>query len=75
MKGRPVKHSLTLKGHRTSVSLEDLFWQEFRRIARENNKTINALASEIDVSREPEVGLASSIRVFVLEHCLSSRDA
>lgn len=75
MKGRPVKHSLTLKGHRTSVSLEDLFWQEFRRIARENNKTINALASEIDVSRDPEVGLASSIRVFVLEHCLSSRDA
>ncbi|WP_094035941.1 ribbon-helix-helix domain-containing protein [Antarctobacter heliothermus] len=75
MKGRPVKHSLTLKGHRTSVSLEDLFWQEFRRIARENNKTINALASEIDVSREPEVGLASSIRVFVLEHCLFSRDA
>ncbi|ASP22103.1 ribbon-helix-helix domain protein [Antarctobacter heliothermus] len=57
------------------MSLEDLFWQEFRRIARENNKTINALASEIDVSREPEVGLASSIRVFVLEHCLFSRDA
>ncbi|SNS49784.1 ribbon-helix-helix domain-containing protein [Antarctobacter heliothermus] len=74
MKGRPVKHSLTLKGHRTSVSLEDLFWLEFRRIARENNKTINALASEIDVSRDPEVGLASSIRVFVLQHCLASRD-
>ncbi|WP_417205471.1 ribbon-helix-helix domain-containing protein [Antarctobacter sp.] len=73
MNGRPVKHSLTLKGHRTSVSLEDLFWQEFRRIAREKNKTINALASEIDVSRDPEVGLASSIRVFVLTHCLSSR--
>ncbi len=75
MNGRPVKHSLTLKGHRTSVSLEDLFWQEFRRIARDKNKTINALAAEIDVSRDPEVGLASSIRVFVLEQCLSSRDA
>ena len=74
MNGRPVKHSLTLKGHRTSVSLEDLFWQEFRRIAREEGKTINALAAEIDVTRDPEVGLASSIRVFVLKRCLVSRD-
>lgn len=74
MSGRPVKHSLTLKGHRTSVSLEDLFWREFRLIAREEGKTINALASEIDVNRDPEVGLASSIRVFVLERCLSSRE-
>lgn len=75
MNGRPVKHSLTLKGHRTSVSLEDLFWTEFRRIARENGQTINALAAEVDVNRDPEVGLASSIRVFVLQHCLTSRDA
>ena len=33
MTGRPVKHSLTLRGHRTSVSLEEDFWREFRRIA------------------------------------------
>ncbi|MGB0670781.1 MAG: ribbon-helix-helix domain-containing protein, partial [Rhodospirillales bacterium] len=33
MSGRPVKRSLTLRGHRTSVSLEDVFWDEFRRIA------------------------------------------
>ena len=74
MSGRPVKHSLTLKGHRTSVSLEDAFWREFRRIAAEDGKTINALAAEIDVERDPDVGLASSIRVFVLERSLSSRD-
>ena len=36
MNGRPQKHSLTLRGHRTSVSLEDAFWYEFRRIARPN---------------------------------------
>ncbi len=72
MSGRPVKHSLTLKGHRTSVSLEDLFWREFRRIATEDGKTINALASEIDVARDPEVGLASSIRVYVLNRALKS---
>lgn len=66
MSGRPVKHSLTLRGHRTSVSLEDLFWLEFRRIATARGQTINGLASEIDALRG-DVGLASAIRVFVLE--------
>ena len=37
MSGRPVKRSLTLKGHRTSVSLEDEFWQAFRDIARKKS--------------------------------------
>ncbi|GGF72320.1 Ribbon-helix-helix domain-containing protein [Mameliella alba] len=75
MSGRPVKHSLTLKGHRTSVSLEEEFWREFRRIAREDGLTINALAANIDVDRNPDVGLASSIRVYVLQRALASRDA
>ena len=66
MSGRPIKRSLTLKGHRTSVSLEDEFWRAFRDIAQEQNKPINALAAEIDVIRDPETGLASAIRVFVL---------
>ncbi len=72
--GRPVKHSLTLQGHRTSVSLEDVFWREFRRIAAEDGKALNALAAEIDAARDPETGLASSIRVFVLERALASGD-
>lgn len=66
MSGRPVKRSLTLKGHRTSVSLEDEFWRAFREIAQEQGKPINILAAEIDVARDPETGLASAIRVFVL---------
>ena len=66
MSARPQKHSLTLKGHRTSVSLEPEFWDAFRRIASEDGKPISALAAEIDVSRDPDVGLASAIRVFVL---------
>lgn len=66
MNGRPVKRSLTLKGHRTSVSLEDEFWRAFREIAQVKGMPINALAAEIDISRDPEVGLASAIRVFVL---------
>lgn len=64
--GRPVKHSLTLKGHRTSVSLEDVFWKEFRRIAADRDQPLNALASEIDAARG-DIGLASAIRVFVLK--------
>ena len=67
MTGRPVKRSLTLRGHRTSVSLEDAFWQAFRDIARQEAKGINELAVEIDEARAPDVGLASAIRVFVLE--------
>ncbi|WP_298848428.1 ribbon-helix-helix domain-containing protein [uncultured Ruegeria sp.] len=66
MSGRPVKRSLTLKGHRTSVSLEDEFWRAFRDIAHEQDKPINVLAADIDVGRDPETGLASAIRVFVL---------
>ena len=65
---RPVKRSLTLRGHRTSVSLEDAFWRAFKDIAAEKDMPINVLAAEIDVSRDPETGLASAIRLYVLAH-------
>ncbi|MDQ2089008.1 ribbon-helix-helix domain-containing protein [Marimonas arenosa] len=65
---RPVKHSLTLRGHRTSVSLEEDFWQAFRAIARDRGQPINALAAEIDEARDFDTGLASAIRLFVLRH-------
>lgn len=67
---RPVKRSLTLRGHRTSVSLEDIFWDEFRRIADQDGKTINGLAAEIDEGRG-DIGLASALRVYVLERALA----
>jgi predicted DNA-binding ribbon-helix-helix protein len=66
MSGRPVKRSVTLKGHRTSVSLEDEFWQELRTLASENSQPINALVAEIDANRGLETGLASAIRLYVL---------
>ncbi|MCC5999805.1 MAG: ribbon-helix-helix domain-containing protein [Pararhodobacter sp.] len=65
MQERPRKHSLTLQGHRTSVSLEAEFWQAFRALARRRGQPINALASEIDAARGDQ-GLASAIRVAVL---------
>ncbi|SDD80254.1 ribbon-helix-helix domain-containing protein [Ruegeria marina] len=62
----PVKRSLTLRGHRTSVSLEDEFWRAFREIAQARGLPINVLAADIDAQRDPETGLASAIRVYVL---------
>ena len=66
--GRPVKHSLTLKGHRTSVSLEREFWAAFRSIAQAQRVALNELAAQIDTDRGVDSGLASAIRVFVLQH-------
>jgi len=68
MSGRPVKHSLTLRGHRTSVSLEAEFWVAFREIAAARGQALNTLAAEIDEIRPPDSGLASAIRIFVLNH-------
>ena len=64
--GRPTKHSLTLRGHRTSVSLEDEFWSAFREIAARDGRAINELAADIDEARGTDTGLASAIRLFVL---------
>ncbi|SFP56039.1 ribbon-helix-helix domain-containing protein [Tranquillimonas alkanivorans] len=66
MNGRPRKRSLTLRGHRTSVSLEDEFWSAFRDIAAAQRRPLNDLAAEIDESRGTECGLASAIRLHVL---------
>ena len=71
---RPKKHSLTLKGHRTSVSLEDEFWAAFVEIANDRGVGINALANEIDAARGTDAGLASAIRVFVYRHFRGESD-
>jgi len=67
MSARPVKHSVTLKGHRTSISLEDEFWIEFRAMAAQKGMPINALVAEIDADRGLDTGLASAIRLYVLK--------
>ena len=65
MSARPRKHSLTLRGHRTSVSLEDEFWSAFRDLAARRGLAINELAAEIDEARG-DIGLASALRLSVL---------
>jgi predicted DNA-binding ribbon-helix-helix protein len=73
MTARPRKRSLTLRGHRTSVSMEDAFWDEFRRIAEARGRSVNDLAAEIDAERVMTSGLASAIRVFVLGEVKAGR--
>ena len=66
---RPKKRSLTLRGHRTSVSVEDRFWLAFCAIARDRDLAINELAAKIDEGRDSETeGLASAIRDYVLRY-------
>lgn len=72
MNSRPRKHSLTLRGHRTSVSLEDEFWDAFRDIATAEGRAINDLAAQIDEDRGADCGLASAIRLFVLRRLRGS---
>ena len=71
MSTKPKKRSLTLKGHRTSVSIEDKFWEEFCKIAYRKKISVNDLASELDANRElNSVSLASLIRNLVLADLL-----
>ncbi len=61
------KRSIAIAAHRTSVSLEDGFWQALHDIAVTRGMTVPALVAEIDSSRQPEVNLSSAIRLAVLD--------
>ena len=64
----PRKHSLTLGGHRTSVSLEDAFWAGLRELAAARGMGMNELAREVDATRPPDTGLATALRLAVLAY-------
>ncbi len=59
------KHSVLLRGHRTSISLERIFWQGLMAAAAEERLTVNALVARIDEARTGN--LSSAIRVFLME--------
>jgi len=68
------KRSVTIAGHRTSISLEDAFWDELVRMAETRGMSVNALVGEIDASRVRAMqdgrdtgGLSSALRLAVLE--------
>ena len=63
---RVVKRSLSISGHRTSVSLEEIFWSELRAIAEQRAQSVASLVAEVDAARG-EANLSSALRVFVLQ--------
>jgi predicted DNA-binding ribbon-helix-helix protein len=67
MKSRVVKRSIVLGGHKTSVSLEDNFWEGLKEIVGERRTSLTALVGQIDAQRE-HGNLSSAIRLFVLAH-------
>lgn len=76
MTTRPIKRSLTLHGHRTSVTLEPEFWEAFARLAAAEGMSLNALAAAVDDERaeqDPSVSLASALRVRLLREARAGR--
>ena len=67
MKSTVVKRSIVLAGHKTSVSLEDAFWEGLKDIAKTRRVTLRDLVGSIDFDRE-HGNLSSAIRLFVLNH-------
>ena len=61
-----IKKSITLKRHRTSLSLEKEFWEALDLIAKNKNCSLQELISQIDIKRRSS--LASSTRVYILEN-------
>ncbi|NMG41369.1 aryl-sulfate sulfotransferase [Chelativorans sp. ZYF759] len=62
-----VKRSVSIRGHRTSISLEEPFYEELERIARRRDMAIAALIAHIDENRPPDTNLSSAIRLYVLD--------
>jgi len=64
----PVKRSVTISGHQTSISLEPMFWTALERAARESGRPVNGLIAEIDSARleaRPIPNLTSAIRQWL----------
>ena len=67
MKSPVAKRSIVIAGHKTSVSLEDAFWQSLKEIAGSRELTLSDLVASIDTGRH-QGNLSSAIRLFVLDH-------
>lgn len=61
------KRSLAIAGHRTSVSLEEPFWEALKEIAASEGRPLASLVAEIDLARG-EANLSSALRLHVLAH-------
>jgi predicted DNA-binding ribbon-helix-helix protein len=64
---RPVKRSFTLRGHQTSISLEEPFWDALKEAAEREGKTTAALVAVIDETRG-DCGLSGAVRTWILDY-------
>ena len=67
----PKKYSVRIDGHRTSISLEPLFWDKLCEAATRRRQSINSLVAEIDAERitaPTPPGLAGAIRIWLVTH-------
>lgn len=67
MKSPVVKRSIVVANHKTSVSLEEAFWNGMKEISSARNMTLSELVGEIDGQRQ-QGNLSSAIRLFVLDY-------
>ncbi len=65
---RPLKRSFSIKGHRTSISLEAPFWDALREAAAEQKLTLAGLVAQIDDKRGDDGGLSTAVRIWVLDY-------
>jgi predicted DNA-binding ribbon-helix-helix protein len=72
-KSRVLKRSIFISGRKTSISLEDEFWEALREIAAQQGVTMSTLVSTIDTNRQ-HPNLSSMIRLFVLDHYRTQAD-
>jgi predicted DNA-binding ribbon-helix-helix protein len=72
VKSAIVKRSIIIRGHKTSISLEDVFWDHLWNLARAQQCTLSKLVAEIDEGRQ-DANLSSAIRVFILEYFRAKR--
>jgi len=68
MKSTILKRSVLIRGHKTSVSLEEPFWIGLKEIAGSRHQPLTAVLQQVDLERRDNANLSSAVRLFVLEH-------
>ncbi len=73
----PVKRSVEIAGHKTSISLEPLFWDMLQRVAERESLPLNAIIARVDAERivvDNPPGLATAVRLWLAADLLKSHD-
>jgi len=63
-----IKRSVSISGHRTSISLEQPFWDALKEVACSADVSVNELVRRIDETRDTDGNLSGAVRVYVLNH-------